>query len=315
MHNAVYNTNSDIFVQPQSRHVSHLSFAPEPIYDFHLHSRTSRNSHQPSHFSHRDFDPNPFQPEHRNVASHHYPQHYSRHPESVYSYDYNYDPYYDDSCSTCYGEYTYGEYGDFYSYSDYYPPQTQNFKHSQVHSSFNPQASLHTNSYNPSMSQFSTLPRQRSKASQSTANSSWIPINAEDNYSVDQTRRGYSLSEKTQSVPNLAGRVRNQGQSRQSENDFFTPLSPEFTLPSPRESNKLSRSSSWSSSRFQNEQTRDTTHAFDFSRKASGASQNYSGYHTGDLRKRTSHTSSFREGSSRMPSSNEISRNISTQSR
>ena len=295
-----------------------MSSAPEPVYDFHLHSRTSRNNHQFSDFSYRG-DASHISFDKQRTVSNRYPQYYDRHPNSVYSYDYNYDPYYVESCSTCYGDYIYGDYSDYYSFSDYYPSQKQDFRQFKGYQMYDPLPWSRTNSHNPSVSQFSTMPNPKRNVSQNTASTSWIPIDANDNYSIDQSYKDWSFSEKTLSLPNLAGRSRSKTPVQQKSRELFAPLSPEFTLPSPRESNKLSRSSSWSSSQHQFKQMTQDARESSFgrnstSRRSSAMLRNYSGYHTGDLRSRTSHT--FNEDNDLPFSSfSGISRDISIQSR
>ena len=225
---------------------------------------------------------------------------------SIYStYSRGYNPYADDDCSTCYGDYgMYGAYSDCYSVYGYYPEQhRQERRHpSQIYSIYDPlpsQPSMQSSMYNPSQVRFNINQGNRTISKQSKSSSShWVPVNnhSDDDYSAYRSAGNNFRSSRSLSMPNLAeSELERPSSVASTDTAFSKPLGPEFTLPSPRETNRLSRSTSWSSLRHQS--TRENENFRRSSSKSrtshvgtSSTLRNYSGYHTGDLRRNTSHT-------------------------
>ncbi|XP_076825913.1 uncharacterized protein LOC143471342 [Clavelina lepadiformis] len=208
--------------------------------------------------------------------------------------------YYDDRCSTCYGDYFYGDYGSYYSYYGYCPPPPSNCP-PPVYNSRETTRSKPP-SYNPGSSQFSVMSDLR-RPSTTSATPTWFPVNVENDYSVYLAEDEHFGSKRSRSLPNLTEPLSGGKSSRANSNfDSGKPMAPEFTLPSPRQTSRLGRSTSWTSSfiqpyeRNKSQGRRPSLR----SRSSDGIRQsanNYGGYHTGDLRRRTSHNTHLSESS------------------
>ena len=344
--NSIYSQDSAAMLPPSSRHLSHSSYKPrpEPVYDYRPRSRDDRVSQRPPPMSHRQSrvnHSNQFHSLRRDLSTlQNYPRFSDNH--SIYStFSQGYDPYYDDTCSSCYGDYVYGDYSDTYSFGSYYPPSAQQRHRPQQHrgrsyqqsyrsppsySDFDPipsQVSRTKSSRHPSRSHFSKATENNRRISKNST-STWIPVNNEGDYSIYSTNDDYFQRSKSRSLPNLADDMLLSRTISNSSNDtsFSNPLSPEFTLRSPHESNRLARSSSWSNLRHHSTNRiseprrsfKSNSRSFSKMTDQTSSIRNYSGYHTGDLRQNTSHTL-LSERESRNDRNRSQSRNYSTNSR
>ena len=307
--NSVYSQNSSVpFMQLPSRHFSQNSFRPEPVYDFRPRSRDERMSYESQASTFREAPPKNFWNPQQATAT---LPHFRRFGDNRSIYSFHSRGYDSDACSTCYGDYGYGDYSDTYSFRGYYPPHSQRYQQRhppQGYSSYNTQSARQPRiSRGPPSSVTLTnthpteMPEKRPSKTINTSNSPWIPLKADDDYSVYGLNDNFRSS-RSRSLPNLAEPDLDETVSIASNDTAFSkPLSPEFTLPSPRETNKISRSSSWANFHNQNAANVGSKRLSSRSRtshaESAAAMRNYSGYHTGDLRRRTSHTSEFEDGS------------------
>nr|XP_002123604.2 uncharacterized protein LOC100181251 [Ciona intestinalis] len=242
------------------RHQFHNFNRPEPVNGFRPQSRVTGYRPPPKPLMReppRNYYPEPPPP----YPMHHYP--YSTHSNNYYDDSI----YYDSECSMCeYGS-IYGDYGSYYgSYGEFYPPNP-------------PSHSLPPNYPTPTPH---TLPPNYPKhppytPSRRTSGTSitptWFPLQ-EDDYSIYPSPP--PTFKRSKSLPNIQDPLKMRPPSYLSEDR--APVSPAFVVPSPREATRVSRSSSFADDHL--------PEVIQDERRVS----NYSGYHTGDLRNRTSHT-------------------------
>jgi len=275
-----YSATSSVYYGDHSfrsfpRHFSLSTARPDPIYGLRPRSRDP-GSFVKSHPSTR------CRPQESPAPA--YPDFYAF---SHMGYNGNEGIYYEDDCSTCYGDYIYDDYGSYYSsYGEYYPPQPI-----EPPPVYTPTPSRHSNDL--SLQQFSTHSHSRNARSKEP-DSTWFPIEVTDDYSTYMPNDDYSLSYRCRSMPDVASVSHNSNRCSVKRGEIQKPVKPEVVPPPPREARKLSRSRSWSNTRTKSCFV-DDKQEFSSFRERSHSLRNYTGYHSGDLRGRTSHTSEIQD--------------------